>query len=98
MNQACTKPSPNTTTRTPTYSRGRTTRLMSRPRTTSAQASALLGPDSSTPSQEGPEELAGPAAGDGRHLLGGAFAHDRAAAVPALGAEVDDPVRGLDHV
>jgi len=32
------------------------------------------------------------------HRLGRAFDHDRAAAFAALGAEVDDPVRGGDHV
>src|SRR6185437_745836 len=48
--------------------------------------------------QELLEELAGVALLDPGDLLRGARRHHGTAAGPALGAEVDDPVRGLDHV
>ena len=38
------------------------------------------------------------ASGTCRHLLGGAGGDDAPAAVAALGAKIDDPVGGLDHV
>src|SRR5688572_8832460 len=44
------------------------------------------------------QELAGVGGVGLRHGLGGALDDHRAAAVAALGPEVDDPVGGLDHV
>src|SRR5204863_9909219 len=44
------------------------------------------------------DELAGVACGDAGDLLGGAGGDDLAAGGAALGAEVDDPVGGLDDV
>src|SRR5581483_880316 len=48
--------------------------------------------------QEGRQELAGVTLGCLGHLLRRALHHDRAATVATLGAQVDDPVGGLDHV
>src|SRR5215469_7091018 len=48
--------------------------------------------------QELLQELAGVTVVDLRHFLGGAGRDHAAAAGSALRAEVDDPVRGLDHV
>ena len=50
------------------------------------------------PSRIGCEEGAGVALRDGRDLLGRALGDDHAAARPALGTHVDDPVGGLDDV
>src|SRR5215472_14552467 len=47
--------------------------------------------------QHGSQELARIAALHPHHILGRPHRHDLAAAVAALGAEVDDPVGGLDH-
>src|SRR5215204_4489196 len=44
------------------------------------------------------EEAAGVGAADGGHLLGSAGGDDLAPAFSPLGAEVDEPVGGLDHV
>ena len=46
----------------------------------------------------GAKLAAGVAARVGRDRRGGAFAHDPAPGVAALGAEIDDPVGGGDHV
>ena len=50
------------------------------------------------PAQHRGQELAGVTALDPGDILGRACGHDLAAAVAALGAEVDEPVRGLDHL
>ena len=54
--------------------------------------------DAGLPGEDAPEGLAGVALGDRGHLLGRPLGDDPAAAVAPFGAEVDDPVGGLDHV
>src|ERR1043166_8531700 len=44
------------------------------------------------------EELAGIARLGAGHFFGGSFGDDRPALCAALRTEIDDPVRGLDHV
>src|SRR3954453_12180061 len=50
------------------------------------------------PRQQRPQERSRVAVRILGHLLGRALRHHQAAAAAALGAHVDDPVRGLDHV
>ena len=50
------------------------------------------------PRQYRREEATGVGARVGRHLFGGAGGHDLAAAITTLGAEVYDPVGGLDDI
>ena len=48
--------------------------------------------------EDGAQRLSGMAGGAHGHLLGGAGVDDLAALVAGFGAEVDDPIRGFDHI
>ena len=62
-----------------------------------ADSSASLRNDKSK-AEEGAEVMAGVGRGVGGDLFGGSGGDDLAAGVTAFGAEVDDPVGGLDYV